>query len=269
MLTDLVKVNSSGHFLKMPEHYMHRDSPMDYLLFWVMGGRGFVETEGRRVDARAGHLFMLRRGEPHTYGSDKKEPWDIVWVHFVGQLAPALVKEIRSFGGLCVDLGLDAEIRDRWVELVIAHAARGPAWEWRVNPALCALLGLIIHRLRRRAARPQLEPSFDVHKLRRYIHLHLADPITLEDLARQVNLSPPHFSRLFKQQFAVSPIYYVIQERIALASSLLVETAMPLKQISETIGYDDPYYFSRLFKKMTGRNPTAYRQAQRRGVNRE
>jgi AraC-like DNA-binding protein len=263
MSPDLVKIITSGHFLKMPEHFMHREAPMNYLLIWVLGGRGYSDSAGHRIEARPGHLLTYPPGTPHTYGSDKKEPWDIVWVHFEGTLAPDLFGEIRRLGGENVDLGFDAEIRDRWIELVIAHAARGPAWEWRVNPALYALLGAIIHRLHRRAAKPPPEPPFDVHRLRAYIHHHLAEPITLDVLARQVNLSTPHFCRLFKQQFAVSPIYYVLQERVALASALLTETTLPLKQISESVGYDDPYYFSRLFKKMTGRSPTAYRAAQR------
>jgi AraC-like DNA-binding protein len=69
--------------------------------------------------------------------------------------------------------------------------------------------------------------------------------------------------RLFKRQFKVSPIYYVIQKRIAHACSLLTETALPLKQISQAVGYDDPFYFSRMFKKMMGVNPTEYRRRQR------
>lgn len=264
MQPDLLHVNSSGHFVHRPEHFMQRAAPMDYLLIYVLAGKGFSETEGHRVAAQPGHLLSFRPGQPHRYGSDKKEPWDIVWVHFAGPRARGLVAEIRRFGAGGVDLGLDAEIRDRWIELVIAHAARGPAWVWRVSPALYALLGLIIHRLHRRAVTPAQAPPFDVHRLRAYIHHHLAEPITLAGLARQVNLSAPHFSRLFKQQFMVSPIYYVIQERVALASALLVETALPLKQIAQLVGYADPYYFSRLFRKVTGRAPSAYRQAQRR-----
>ncbi len=154
MQPDLVKINSSGYFVQMPEHYSHRDAPVDYLLIWVLAGKGFSETEDQRVNARPGHLLTYFPGEPQTYGADQRDPWDSVWVHFGGKLAPALMQEIRGPRGHVVNLGLDAEIRDRWIELVIAHAARGPAWEWRVNPALHALLGLIIHRRHRRAAKP-------------------------------------------------------------------------------------------------------------------
>ena len=113
---------------------------------------------------------------------------------------------------------------------------------------------------------PVRTTGLDVQKLQTYIHEHLREPITLAQLARVARLSPTHFARVFKQQFAVSPLYYVIQKRIALACSLLTETGMPMKQISEAVGYDDPYYFSRLFHKVTGVSPTQYRASHRPAV---
>ena len=157
-------------------------------------------------------------------------------------------------------MGLDNEIRDRWFDLVITHSVHEPGFEAKTNTALYALLGLIIHRLQLKTRSPYMEKPFDVHRIQTYVHHHLAEPITLNNLARQANLSVPHFSRVFRKLFLVSPMHYVLQKRMVQACSLLTETSMQLKQISRTIGYDDPYYFSRLFKKMMGVNPSTYRQ---------
>lgn len=263
MLPKYLELLRSGHFSNMPHHYMRRKRGMDYLLFLVLSGKGFVLTEGRRHEACAGDLFCLLKGKSHEYGSDKRDPWDIVWVHFAGSLAPVFVEKIRSFGGARIDFGQDAEVRDRWMELVIFHTARGPNVEVRANTGLYALLGLIIYRLQMRRSAPATESPFDVHRVQTYIHNHLSETITLDDLARQVNLSAPHFTRMFRKLFDVSPMQYVLQKRVALACSLLTETSMPLKQIGAAVGCPDPYYFSRLFKKTTGTNPSGYREAKR------
>ncbi|MCG3147065.1 MAG: HTH-type transcriptional activator RhaR [Verrucomicrobiae bacterium] len=262
MLAKYLELLRSGHFSNMPHHYMRRQRPMDYLLFWVLAGHGFVETDSQHYAAAPGDLYCLRRGVPHAYGAAQNDPWDIVWVHFSGSLARSFVDEIRRFGGARVALGQDADLRSRWLELVIFHTARRPHHETRSNTGLYALLGHIIYRLQTK--RIADANPFDVARLQTYIHNHLRGTITVDELARQANLSTPHFNRVFRQLFSVSPMQYVLQTRVALASSLLTETALPLKQIGASVGCADPYYFSRLFKKMTGVNPSAYRLSGRR-----
>lgn len=263
MLNKYLLLKSSGHFCKMPDHHTRRERAMDYLLIWVLGGRGFAETEGSRIEAVPGDLLSFRPGHAHEYGADPQQPWDIVWVHYTGKHAAEFTRGIRHFGGPRVRLGLDDELRDRWIELVAAHLPRDPRWAARTNTALYALLGLIIHRLQQRAqARPGTEP-LNLHLLQTYISQRLAQPVTLTELARQVNLSPTHFARVFKRQLGISPINYVIQKRMTQASTLLAETTMPLKQIALAVGYDDAFYFSRLFKKTAGLSPAAYRESER------
>lgn len=238
---------------------------MDYLLIWVLAGRGFVETEGERFAAVAGDLYCLRRGVPHAYGADPHDPWDIVWVHFTGSLARTFANQIRQCNGVRADLGQDAGLRSRWLELIIFHTSQRPHREVRLNTELYALLGQIIYRLQTKRTAPP--DPFDVAQLQTYIHNHLGDTITVDELARETRLSTPHFNRVFRRLFNVSPMQYVLQTRVALACSLLTETSLPLKQIGERVGCPDPYYFSRLFKKITKTSPSAYRTVRRSEVS--
>ncbi len=263
MLGKYLNVNICGHFAEWSEHYFRRVKPMDNLLIWVLGGGGCVCCEGKRINAKVGDLICLKPRLPHDYAADPDDPWDILWVHFEGKLARSFMDPIRAHGGLCVPLGLDAEIRDRWIDMVIAFAADQPGHEILVNTAAYALLGSIVHRLSTRRDQAS-EPSFDAHAIQSYIHHYLTETITLDDLARQFDLSPTHFVRVFKNHFGVSPIHYIIQRRVALACDLLAETSLTVKQISEKVGYDDPYYFSRLFKKVVRSNPTEYRRTKTR-----
>jgi AraC-like DNA-binding protein len=93
-----------------------------------------------------------------------------------------------------------------------------------------------------------------------YIQENLASPISLDELANLANLNPTYFSDLFHQLMGLSPIQYVNRRKIEQAQILLLTTDKPLKEIARRIGFDDEFYFSRLFKKNTGIAPASYRK---------
>lgn len=84
--------------------------------------------------------------------------------------------------------------------------------------------------------------------------------ITLEDVSKEVNLSPYYFSKLFKAEIGENFIDYLTRVRINKAKELLNNKDLSIKEICFTIGYSDPNYFSRNFKKIVGITPTEYRE---------
>ncbi|MDI4649762.1 AraC family transcriptional regulator [Cohnella hashimotonis] len=93
------------------------------------------------------------------------------------------------------------------------------------------------------------------------IHEHYADTITLESLSESLNYSVPHLSSYFKLRTGLSPIDYLIKVRIEKAAALLRETDASLKEIAAGVGYQDPGYLGRLFKKYKGVSPISFREA--------
>ena len=161
----------------------------------------------------------------------------------------------------------DPMLRSNFDDLIIAlteSPTRYASLEDRLDvlsgQMLAGLLGRILHLLSKPDRRPDTGADLNIPRIRRYIHEHLDGPLSLDELAGCVNLSATHFSRLFRRYFGSSPMHYVIQQRMARAASLLAETAAPIKQVAHAVGYDDPYYFSRLFKRTVGLAPGAYRK---------
>jgi len=93
-----------------------------------------------------------------------------------------------------------------------------------------------------------------------YMSEHLHERPTLDDIAATVGLSVSHFSAVFRQHMGTSPIDYFISMKIQYACHLLDTSKKTIKAIALELGYEDPYYFSRLFRKIMGKAPAQYRK---------
>jgi len=94
-----------------------------------------------------------------------------------------------------------------------------------------------------------------------YLQEHLRDPdLPIGELSALAGVSDVYLRRLFKKQFDAAPAAFVIRQRMNLAKELLENEERSIADISLQIGYRDPLYFSRLFKKQTGLSPSEYRR---------
>lgn len=98
-----------------------------------------------------------------------------------------------------------------------------------------------------------------------FIYQHYADDLSLEDVAEKINLSPAYFSKLFKEQTGVNFIDYVTEIRVEKAKELIITSSLSLKEICYEVGYRDPNYFSRVFKKYETLTPTQFRKEKSKG----
>lgn len=93
-----------------------------------------------------------------------------------------------------------------------------------------------------------------------YIKQHFSKDISLDDVSRQVNISPYYFSKIFKEETGENFIEYLTNIRIDKAKDLLRNTEYSMKEICTMCGYSDPNYFSRSFRKNVGVTPTEYKE---------
>lgn len=98
-----------------------------------------------------------------------------------------------------------------------------------------------------------------ISKARAFIDRNFQRDLTLEEVSQEVHVSPYYFSKLFKEQTGDNFINYLTAKRIGAAKQLLADGRLNIKSICNEIGYNDPNYFSRLFKRFEGMTPTEYR----------
>jgi AraC family transcriptional regulator len=103
-------------------------------------------------------------------------------------------------------------------------------------------------------------PIRQLQKVGDFVTEHLAEEISVEGLAQLVELSPFHFSRVFKQSTGMSPLQFVVRERITRAQQLIRETPRSLIQIALEVGYTSPSHFAKVFRRVTGVPPMKFRK---------
>jgi AraC family transcriptional regulator len=126
---------------------------------------------------------------------------------------------------------------------------------------------LSVHLLRHYSHRPKplrdFKGGMPKRKLQQaiaYIHDHLAENLTIEAIANELEMSQYYFSRLFKQAIGVSPYRYVLEQRIEVAKQFLKKTPLPISTISERVGFANQNQLTIQFRNLTGITPSNYRK---------
>lgn len=102
------------------------------------------------------------------------------------------------------------------------------------------------------------------HSIKNTVSAHLYTQISVSDLAELCHMSLSTFKREFKNIYATSPLHYINSQRIKKAKDLLTSSPKSIAEIAFQVGYNDPHYFTRLFKKQEGISPSAFREANKK-----
>ncbi len=121
------------------------------------------------------------------------------------------------------------------------------------------LRGVLAGRKGRRAVNHESHVVRKIEQSISYMLQHVNQPLQVATLAAAVNVSPSHYSALFKRWTGTPPIDYFIQLRMRHACQLFEYTSLNVKEVAAALGYDDPFYFSRTFKAINRIAPSEYR----------
>jgi AraC-like DNA-binding protein len=132
-----------------------------------------------------------------------------------------------------------------------------------IGPELDALTARLVAMFLRLASEaPMSRASHDwVATAVAYIESHLTEPLNLPDLAHRFGCSEGHFCRVFRSRTGHPPIPYILRARVGRALHLLQHTQWPVAEIGHAVGFDNPFYFSRVFRRFQDCSPLQYRRA--------
>ena len=232
-----------------------------WLVYCVRGG-GWCELAGQLHPVRAGDLLVLPPGASHTCGAHVSNPWTLHWALAAGENLGEYLKELgTSAQAPLFWMGEDLQLTRLFNE-VLKTLETGTSFLklLQASQALAHLLALMVRHRQEHTH----DASDSVQKVAAsiiYMSEQLDEPLRVTGLARLANLSPAHFSVLFKQQTGCSPRDYLHLLRIHRACQLLRSSTLNVKEIAARLGYQDQFHFSRQFKAFQGVSPSEYRES--------
>lgn len=261
-LTRDLCVTHIGHFSAAGGHYVERPhGTSQHILIACLAGAGSCVLNDQKWHLDPGDVLFLPPREPHVYRADERSPWTIFWFHFRGIRVPDYLASLGVSNRLPVlSVAEPAVLLDAF-EDCFRHVTHGfgEAALTGLTTAFARLLGLAKVHQRASGSRARRAES-RLLKVLSLMRDELARPWTLAELAREAHLSVPHFSELCRRQCGMPAIALLTRLRLQRAMDLLQRGHHNVAEAASAVGYDDPFYFSRLFKKHMGLPPSACRQ---------
>lgn len=228
-----------------------------WVIEYVCSGSGYLNIDGRVYHPKAGDVYIVKAGSNHVYGSNPDDPWRKIWFNCRGVVVDSLLKQYELS-----DIDYIPDCPE--LENIFSECLN----EMKVNPDDASYhSAIVVHKL--------------IYKISKFVHgkMALCDDVAvklksiidkealtgknLSEIIRNFNLSESQLIRKFKETYNCTPYSYLLECRLNIAKSMLLNTAAKVSDISRYTGFSDAYYFSALFKKKFGVSPAAYRFAKK------
>lgn len=254
-------ITDIGYYPKARHHYWKRTVPIEeYVFIYCVDGKGWYESGDTRYDVGTNQYFILPPGGTHTYAADENNPWTIYWIHFKGSLAryyaSGCTRPLDVTPGKASRISARTSLFDEiFMTLKNSFAIESIRYAMASFQHYLASLRYIQQY---RAVKGNTGNDI-VEIVAHYFAENIERHLTLAEVAAYSGLSASRLSAVFKERTGHSPLNYFNLMKIRRACELLDNTGLKLSQISFKLGIDDQYYFSRLFSKIMGMSPKAYR----------
>ena len=251
-----------------------------FVLTYIQQGGGWHRVGAIRRETQAGDLFIIAPGEVHdSYEEEQATGWVVFFVaealgdgrlefdSFVWPGDPAMLPFARPAGSELGYFSVPPADRPRWEARLRTLTTELEQPRLGCREAAHALLKLLLIDAARLVApllgdlvaprRPVLEAVFS------YIDEHFAEPISLADVARAVGRTPGYLTTSLRSATGRTVLEWITARRMIEARRLLIESDADIATIGERVGYIDPTYFIRQFRRVHGVTPLMWRRSHR------
>lgn len=234
---------------------------VDWQIIYIAAGKGHFILDGKEVIVPAGSMILYQPKQVQDYfyfGKDKTQVW---FVHFTG-------REVRNIfshyeiptDGYILHTGISKEYEDLFRRMRDELVNCSWGYEEMLTYLFRQLLMTMRRRMTENAPRVSGFIQDEMDRARTYFEEHYNEDFSIEQYAVSRNMSTSWFNRSFRSAMGTSPMKFILDIRIRNAQTLLETTDYSISDIAALIGYDNPMYFSRLFRKAKGLSPSKYRK---------
>ncbi|WP_438444159.1 helix-turn-helix domain-containing protein [Gorillibacterium sp. sgz5001074] len=236
----------------------------DWLVMYTLAGKGFVNNAGcGLLECTEGTLTLIPQGVMHDYYTAEQEVWEKLWAHFIPRISWMDWIPASNTDGPVYHVPIGSPLIRQSMEAAFRRVLSYRLDTYttlREELTLNALEEILLLAASLQTDRKPLDPR--VKEVLDILARQFAENHLIEDLARQVCLSPSRLSHLFKEQVGDSIIETLNKYRLRQAEKLLKYTLRPITEIAWDVGFHSPDFFTRQFASYYGMNPSQYRKRQ-------
>ncbi|MCH4885973.1 helix-turn-helix domain-containing protein [Acidaminobacter sp. JC074] len=233
-----------------------------YILYYVYEGQGTLYVDDKKFKVKSGQMFLIAPNTLMGYKASETSPFKLSWIGFFGYQAEGYLNR----AGLSVDhpvvtLGEDDFIYDHYKKILETANIRHN----RYCKMVAILYMIISHLIDIKTVKEEdipLEVTTELYlrKALEYADMNYAYNVTVQEMAEYVGIDRKYLYQIFRNSLNKSPQQYLIDYRMYRATELLKDSSLSIADVSRSVGYDNAFHFSKLFKKNIGQAPSDYRK---------
>ena len=259
LISDLF-ITDMGFYPNARNHFRKRNKGVpENILIYCIDGHGFIHLENEKYEITPNTYFVIPASSPHSYWAADDNPWSIYWIHFSGMKSKHFQHYFKKVTPISRTSKARIDDRINLFNEMLTALEMGISRENIEYANLClnSLLASFFYMVTFRNAKG-FRSNDPVDQSIFYMQQNLKKCIRIQDLARHVEMSESHLSKLFRSKTGSSPIDYFINLKMQEAIRLLTNRSLRIKEVAYELGYNDPYYFTRIFTKQIGTSPAVF-----------
>lgn len=257
--TDPVAVVCGGYEQCANDYAIHRLSFPYYTIEFIVRGKGDLVLDDRDYPLTVGSVFTYGPDMPHDITTHSDDPLGKYFVSFTGGEVVKMLEQYSLSSGSIGRVFAPAEIQDVFDEL-----SRNALKHTFFSTTLCAkLLDYLIVKIAESMIPWQSveTPAFAKYqRCHRYIWANYSRLQTMDQVAKECHVDPAYLCRLFRRYAQQTPYQFLMRLKMNLAAERLQNHELLIKQVAAQLGFNDPFHFSRAFKKVFGLSPEEFRR---------
>ena len=248
---------SAGHFFCVEGYHLVRKNYNSLLITHILDGSFTYIKDGKHITAHKGDTVILDCYKPHEYYSN--DSFESIWIHIAGANSYDIFEEIEKNEGNLVKCKDVQHLRKLLFRVFDGMKGDYPTTELSVSLDIYKIFTELLNpQSTKSKGKSNYEDS--IQTVKEYIAENLNENLTVGALAKIVNMSSSHFSRVFKQQTGFSPYDYILISRLNRAKYLLQVTDMTVSSIAYEIGFNSESNFIYFFTENEGISPGKFRK---------
>lgn len=251
-------ITDIGYYPHAAFHSRERENGCpQYILIHCAKGKGWYSINGKHYTVKPNDYFIIPANTTHKYGADINDPWSIYWVHFTGEFSKfyyLLLTKTKKNGPInaIVNTSRHLLFYDIIQHLELMNDTDNIIYS---NSCLYAFLS----SFQASEMKISVNENDIVQQCITYMKQNLDKNLRLDDFSSKLTLSSSHLSAIFKKRMKYSPIHLFTSFKVQKACQMLMDSSHNIKTIAYSLGYEDQYHFSRVFKNIMGVSPKNFK----------